>query len=290
MALNSDDLRLYEDDGLLLPKVGPWSTTKHQKFQYYSSIFARSMKNQWKCRIYIDLFASAGKCRVRNSSKVVPGSPLLALSVDDPFDKYVFCEKNPKRMAALQTRVQRYFPSRECSFIDGDINESIEKLFKVIPKFSKEDTGLTLCFVDPDKRRDLNFETLRQLANRLYIDFLVLIPSYMDINRNEQPYTQADNEAIDQYLGTTEWRSAWENRNIQTKNFGLFIAEQFCQQMQKLGYIYETLEDLDLVKMQIEQNLPLYHLYVFSREELGLRFWRETKKKTNTQLKLDFGK
>jgi three-Cys-motif partner protein len=284
--MNRDDPRLYEDDGLLLPEVGPWSITKHQKVQYYSAIFASSMKNQWQCRIYIDLFASAGKCKIRESNKIIPGSPLLALCVDAPFDKYIFCEENQENMSALQARVQQYFPSSDCSFILGNTNESLEKLFNAIPQFSKDYRGLTLCFVDPYKMGDLDFSTLRQLAERLYIDFLVLIPSYMDINRNEHYYTQDGNTALDKFLGTAEWRSAWKNRSRHSQNFGVFIADQFCKQMEKLEYIYETPEDLELVRMETGKNLPLYHLGFFSRNKRGLQFWRETRKNTNDQLKL----
>ena len=41
-----DDPMLSEDDGLLLPEVGPWATTKHRKIGYHSSLFAASMKKK----------------------------------------------------------------------------------------------------------------------------------------------------------------------------------------------------------------------------------------------------
>lgn len=74
--MRDDDPRLCEDDGFLLPEVGPWATTKHRKISFYSSLFASSMKKKWDCRVYVDLFAGAGKCRLRDSAKTVPGLPL----------------------------------------------------------------------------------------------------------------------------------------------------------------------------------------------------------------------
>lgn len=280
-----DEPRLFEDDGLLLPEVRPWATTKHRKLSYYSSLFASSMKNKWDCRVYVDLFACAGKCKIRESGKIVPGSPLIALSVDVPFEKYVFCESDSKNMSALQTRVKRYFPDKDCSFIPGDSNLSLEKLFRAIPQFSKEFRGLTLCFVDPYRMGDLDFFTLYQIAERLYVDFLVLIPSYMDIGRNESNYTRDDNKSLDKFLGTESWRVAWNECDRRAQNFGSFIADQFCHRMKELGYLYDGLQDLELVR-GTERNLPLYHLGFFSRSDLGLRFWRETRKQTNEQLKL----
>jgi three-Cys-motif partner protein len=283
------DPRLFKDDDLPLPEVGIWAITKHTKIEYYTSTFARSMKNKWDCRIYLDLFSGAGKCKIKGSNKIIPGSPLLALGINDPFDKYIFCEEDPDNMNALKTRIKLLHPDKDCFFILDNTNESLDQIFNAIPQFSSELTGLSLCVVDPFKAGDIYFTTLRYLAEHLYIDFVILIPSYMDINRNEHNYTRSDNDTIDKFIGTTEWRLAWEKRGRHLQNFGLFIADQFCKQMEKLGYIYETPEDLELVKMETGQNLPLYHLYAFSRKDLGLKFWRETKKNTNPQLKLDLG-
>jgi three-Cys-motif partner protein len=282
----TDDPRLFEDDGLLLPEVGDWATTKHRKFGYYCSLFAMSMKRKWECRVYIDLFASAGKCRLRESNKIVPGSPLLALSVVDPFDKYVFCEGNPDHMTSLQERQRKYFPDRDCSFISGDTNKCLDQLLGAVPQFSRAFKGLTLCFVDPYCKAELDFSTIQVIAERLYVDFLVLVPSYMDIGRNEQHYTRDDNKSLDRFLGTDAWRAAWAERKRRAQNFGVFVTDVFCRQMKALGYIYESPEDLELVKMESGNNLPLYHLGFFSRNDLGLRFWRETKKNTNDQLTL----
>ena len=280
--MTHDDPRLFEDDGLLLPEVGSWTTTKHRKLSYYCSLFASSMKKKWDCRVYVDLFACAGKCKLRESAKIVPGSPLLALNVDVPFEKYVFCEADPENMSALQARVEKYFPDKDCSFILGNVNRSLEKLFDAIPKFTREFKGLTLCFVDPYRIGDLDFFTLRQIAERLYVDFLVLIPSYMDIGRNEANYTRDDNTSLDKYLGTSSWRVAWAERERRTQKFGIFIADQFCNRMKELRYLYEGLEDLELVR-GTEKNLALYHLGFFSRSDLGRRFWQETRNRTDNQ-------
>jgi hypothetical protein len=48
--------------------------TKHEKVEYYSSLFSTSMKKRWQCRIYLELFAGAGKARIRESGEVVLGS------------------------------------------------------------------------------------------------------------------------------------------------------------------------------------------------------------------------
>ena len=86
---------LSTDDGLILPEVGPWAADKHRKVGYYASLFASSMKDKWDCRVFMDLFAGAGKARIKDSEEIVPGSPLVALNVDVPFDRYIFCRSRP---------------------------------------------------------------------------------------------------------------------------------------------------------------------------------------------------
>lgn len=281
-----DDPFLFEEDAYYTPEFGAWATTKHEKIGYYSRLFSSSMKSKWDCRIYIDLFAGAGKCKLKESSRVVPGSPLLSLSVTDPFDKYIFCEKDPRNMEALKSRVYQYYASRDVSFIQGDTNEALAQLFSLIPKFGKGYKGLALCFVDPYKKGELDFSTIKTISEKLFVDFLVLLPSYMDIHRNEGVYTSPNNKSLDMYLGTDQWRREWSHPDRQYKEFGMFIADQFCNQMKELGYLYEGPKDLELIKGNCANNLRLYHLAFFSKNPLGLKFWRETQKNTTRQLSL----
>ncbi len=84
-----------KDDGLLLPDANPWAVEKYRLLFNYANTFATSMKKKWDQRVYIDLFAAAGMARIKETDKIVLSSSLLALNVNDPFDRYVFCEKNP---------------------------------------------------------------------------------------------------------------------------------------------------------------------------------------------------
>jgi three-Cys-motif partner protein len=281
-----NDQFLFEEDGFFMPDVGSWATTKHQKISYYCSLFSTSMKKKWDCRVYIDLFAGAGKGKIEHTRKIIPGSPLISLSVNDPFDKYIFCEKDTDSIEALKKRINKYFSNKDVSFIEGDINNSVEKMLSVVPKFSKSFKGLSLCFVDPFKKSELSFDTLKFISNNLYVDFLVLIPSYMDIHRNEKIYTRTENISLDKYLGNDIWRERWKVTKKSDTDFGIFIADEFCKQMQSLGYLYEGLNDVELVTKGTVSNLKLYHLAFFSKNKLGLQFWRETKENTRQQLTL----
>jgi len=75
--------------------------TKYRLVSMYDQLFSTGMKNKWGKRVYIDLYAGAGYCRIRGTSTILKGSPILALTVQHPFDKYIFCEKDPELLAAL---------------------------------------------------------------------------------------------------------------------------------------------------------------------------------------------
>jgi hypothetical protein len=84
-----------QDDGLPIMKVGAWAREKYIRVWMYEHLFATGMKNKWNQRVYVDLFAGPGLSRIRRTSDILYGSPLLALTLPDRFDRYVFCEKNP---------------------------------------------------------------------------------------------------------------------------------------------------------------------------------------------------
>src|ERR1035438_3971591 len=102
--MTARDDALAHDDGLVVPAVGAWAEEKHRMVALYSTLFPSAMKAKWSRRIYVELYAGAGYSRIRDTSKFIFGSPLLALKVKDPFDKYVFCEENPTNLKALKIR------------------------------------------------------------------------------------------------------------------------------------------------------------------------------------------
>src|SRR5207244_6684804 len=127
----------------------------------------------WGSRVYVELYAGAGYSRIRGTSRVIAGSPLRALTIEDPFDKYVFCEENPENLKALKARVKRHAPGVSVAYVGGDCNRKVVEILAEIPVGSKTDTVLTLCFIDPYDI-GIEFETVRVLSAR-FVDFLVLL-------------------------------------------------------------------------------------------------------------------
>ena len=140
---------LVTDDGLPCPTVGAWAETKYRLVGLYDTLFSSGIKNKWGRRIYVDLYAGAGYAHIRNTSRVVQSSALIALGVKDRFDKYVFCEESEEWLEALRARVQRIAPDADAAYILGDCNATVDRILDEIPRGVSGDTVLTLCFVDP---------------------------------------------------------------------------------------------------------------------------------------------
>lgn len=204
----------FEDDGLIIPEVGPWGVQKYRLVENYATMFATSMKGKWGCRVYI----------------------------------------------------------------------KVAEILQQIPQNQKGFKVLCFCFVDPYSLNNLAFETIRKLASRS-MDFLILIPSGMDANRNVSYYISPSNTNVDRFLGTPKWREAWKKAELEKRSFGHYVTEFFDKQMKTLGYIYSGIEETVQIR-STEKNLPLYHLAFFSRHKLGEKFWKEAKKYSNDQLGL----
>jgi len=149
-----------EDDGLLTPNVGNWAEEKYRLVRNYAEIFTTSMKGKWDHRVYIDLFAGAGRSRIEDSGVIVPASPILMLELPRKFDKHIFCEQDEKKLSALKTRAERTDPTVDVTYVADDVNRNVREALSAIPSGKV----LTFCFVDPYRIADLLFDTLRVLS------------------------------------------------------------------------------------------------------------------------------
>jgi len=269
MILSMKNETLYgEDDGLLIPDdVGPWTEDKFDLIRLYCQIFSSAMKNKWT-RVYVDLYAGSGLCRIKGRDQVLLGSPLIALSVDAPFDRYIFCESDPARFSALRARVEKNYPEYDARLIAGRFEEHIDVICSMIPNKS-----LALCFVDPfDCDFDIdNLKTISKCAHG--VDFLCLLALHMDAKRAIQHYLKPDSK-IDRMIGDKDWRIRWNNRSDIHEDLARFLALEFADVMSKVGYLKTPLHLMKEVKTY-DKNVPLYYIAMFSKSQKAFDLWKQ---------------
>lgn len=275
-----EKLEYLEDDGLLTPEIRPWTVEKYRVVGIFNKIFSTGMKDKWGCRTYIDLFAGAGRGKLKGTNKILAGSPLLALGVPDQYDKYIFCEKQKKSLDALKDRVNRVkesHPNVNVTFFDGDCNEKIDEILSAIPKMQ---SVLSFCFMDP-YNIGIHFGTVRRLS-QYRMDFLILLAIRMDAARNIKHHKR-----IGLCLGDDNWMEEWEQAKREGVKFPNFFAEKYASQMETLGYEDTARETMHEMRSD-DKNLPLYHLAFFSKHPLGYKFWEQARKYGIDQQSLPF--
>ena len=57
----------------------------------------------------------AGYSHIQGTRTFLKGSPMIALTVAHPFDKYIFCEENEELLIALKAPVERIAPQANVS-------------------------------------------------------------------------------------------------------------------------------------------------------------------------------
>ena len=275
-----------DDDGLVCPVVGRWAEEKYRFLSLYDEMFATGMKYKWDQRVYIDLYSAAGYSRIEGTTRILKGSPLLALTVSVPFDKYIFCEEKKDLRDALEARAQRIAPDANVVYIAGSCDVLVDDICAAIPKPSLSNRVLCLCVVDPCDF-GMKFNTIRKLS-RFFTDFVVLLAIGMDANRNYDLYVEGDSPKIDDALGNTDWRQRWEEKGKPRGEFRQFLAAEFSKSMESLGYLPLRLDQMKLVRSD-EKNLPLYYLAMFTKHPTGSKFWQDVLKYATDQTSFPWG-
>lgn len=264
-------------DDLPESKTREWSLQKHLRLFHYLSIFGTGIKDSFAHRVYVDLYSGAGKARVQETGELVLGSPLLALSIRDPFTKYVFCEEVESFAGALRERCRREFPSAQAVVLQGDAGALVPDILRELPAGRNT---LFFCFVDP---YDLgfDFQMIEQLAAGRRMDFLFLLASQMDAQRNLSNYLQPKNRKIERLLKDPDWRVRWKEAEAAGAGIQWFLVDRFTEAMASIGYARPN--PSDVYRVESDRSVPLYYLAFYSRHPLGYKFWRQSLKYSTPQ-------
>jgi len=261
------------DDGLPTRESGPWTEQKLFLWNRYIEIATSAMvgKPQWQAGlVYLDLFAGPGVCRLKETGRRLPGSPLIAASAPKPFSKILLCEKDPVVIQACKTRIEKTGAAGHVQFFQGDCNERIADMVKEIPN-----RALTLAFIDPTGLH-ADFTTIATLANAGRVDLLVLFADAVDAVRNIERYREQEKSNLDRVLGPDScWRDRRESLPIRDSiSIRNMLSDIYIEQLQKhLGY-----EAFDEYPITCSRG-ALYRLIYASKHERGLEFWKKISKK-----------
>lgn len=129
--------------------VGPWAKEKLEALGQYLSFYTTVLKKQghWlRGTIFVDAFAGPGLSRVRTREKAaeppglfgldpesdaaevefLKGSPRVALDIANPFNFYIFVEREGQRIAELKGLKVEYALTRDVTVRGGDANAALQ--------------------------------------------------------------------------------------------------------------------------------------------------------------------
>lgn len=241
------------------------------------------MRKSWNQLVYIDLYSGPGYSQIKETNKLIKSSPLISLSIPNPFDIYIFSDNNPDYLHDLEERVQQNFSDKKSFFVEGDCNTNIEKIKGIIPQHSKSNRVLTFCFADPFDL-NLKYETIKYLTSNKLVDLLILQAYYMDANRNFQNYINENNQKISEYLDDESWRVEYLKRGLMQDDFVTFLAEKYEDNMKSIGYFPPHRDRIEIPA----KNVPLYYLEFYSKHEKGREFYKKVQYYADDQYNLEF--
>lgn len=250
------------------------SLDKAHYARYYADIVGRAMRKAYLGPlVWIELFAGPGELYVEGLEQFKPGSPVEAVNIESPFDKYVFVDLDPRCVAALRARIGG---SDRVHCIEGSANDPNvhDKIVQLVPRRS-----LVVLYADPEGL-DLDFDTLKFFARRYkHLDLLINFP-VPGLHRALSANQQAKASRVLNHPSPIELIGPGSSRSRQS------MRDWFAGQLRGLGY---TEFDSTVIRYEPTQS-PLYDLMIASREPKAIKFFGEAKKRgPGGQYTLDLG-
>jgi three-Cys-motif partner protein len=193
-----------DDDGLPVSEVGEWALAKHERLRRYVTITS-AVRKKWLKPMrtsgapagatYIELFCGPGRSRIRDTDRMIDGSPIVAASAavqtGAPFSRILLADMEPSFVRAASTRLAARGIVAE-SF-KGPATDTVGEIAKTLDPY-----GLHFAFIDPYNLNDLDFSVLKQLAALERMDMLIHV-SVQDLQRNLRRNIERAGSALDRF-------------------------------------------------------------------------------------------
>jgi len=236
---------------------GEWTEIKLERLQKYLNFYTTALRNiapryGWDL-MYIDAFAGTGKCTIQGKSDPIDGSARIALQATPPFDKYIFIDKDEKHINALNSLISEH-PEKYIHVYNDDANLRIVD----ICKSTNWKSARAIMFLDP-YGMEVKWSTLEEISKTQAVDMWYLFPLsglYRQATRKYVALDKGKEKALDNLLGTSEWRSAFYEPPAQQDLFDMEPSAERCMQWEDMvRYVRE--ERLKSVFPEVSQPLIL---------------------------------
>lgn len=272
---------------------GTWTSDKLERIRAYlreyRKIFSRSEKARFYQTWYVDAFAGTGSrvdsrddslnepylLRDPDARSLLQGSARIALEIDPPFDHYLFIDKQAIHVQQLE-KLKTEFPVL-ADRIDIRCAEANAYLAEWCHRTDWR-THRAVVFLDPYGMQ-VDWSLLTAIAETKSIDLWLLFPLAVAVNRlltRDEPPPRDWANALDRFLGTTDWREAFYPRRKEETLFGPEISQQKEADFESIGqYFVRRLKTIfpavapNPHALRSSTGIPLYLLCFAASNEKG---------------------
>lgn len=123
-------IKLDPVDGFVVDEVGPWASEKHERLRRYINIASGARAKFIPPRgqggaSYIELYCGPGRSLVRDTTKIIDGSPLLAYKTARTsgarFSEVYLNDIDPDKSAAVDNRIRALGGAPICYAKSADV-------------------------------------------------------------------------------------------------------------------------------------------------------------------------
>lgn len=197
-----------------------WTDKKLQMLAKYLPAYTTALKNKEFRLAYIDAFAGTGYRTLKDKSSTselmfpelaendaqlfLEGSAKIALKTQPPFDKYIFIEKDERKVTALSL-LRQEFPdvADRVEIVNAEANSYLQDLCKNRVWTRHR----AVLFLDPFGM-EVNWETIQAISNTKAIDLWLLFPLGVAVNRllrRDGKIDEGNRQRLNKFFGDESW-------------------------------------------------------------------------------------
>ena len=249
----------FQADGLTTIAAESWFKVKVQLIQSYLQAFIINASPKADEIIFVDLVSGSGLYSAGHQKLIFPGAGLCSLSLDPPFNRWLFFECDTEAATALAKRVKRYFPAADTTIFNKQQAEWVQTLVANIPSSKAGHKVAVLCLIDPFSM-EVPFHIVQQLSG---LGYSFLMPFTFPLNERFdcQSYCREHADLIMKYVGVGNL-----DRLLSTESnlhFYRKLVRTYQTNMLVMGL------NAALSSHQLGSSLmdvPVYHIGFFSRQ------------------------
>jgi three-Cys-motif partner protein len=259
-------IKLDPVDGLVVDEVGPWASEKHERLRRYINIANGARAKFIPPRgqggaSYIELYCGPGRSLVRDTTKIIDGSPLLAYKAARTsgarFSEVYLNDIDPDKSAAVDSRIRALGGAPICYAKSADV--AVDQIIAAV-----NPGGLHFSFLDPYNLEYMPFSIIEKLARLPRMDMLIHV-SVQDLQRNLDEYSRPGG-VLDKFA--PGWRNQVDLRQS-IAPLRAALLEYWLGEIRKAG----TTPARGIELVAGPNNQRLYWLVFVSAHELAQKLW-----------------